>query len=281
MTTPSAPGTLFVIATPIGNLEELSPRAIRILGEVNCIACEDTRHTRKLLTHFGISTPLTSYYREKEARKSATLLQQLKDGKSIALVSDAGTPGVSDPGAILVSSARQQGIPIVPISGPCALTVALSVAGLRDSRFFFAGFPPARKKARQDFFHDLAHLPWPLFFYESPHRIRACLSDALKIFGNRPAMFFRELTKLHEEIREGTLAELVDICQEKQKGEFVVMVQGADKSGNEQPGDLDELLRWHRDQGHSLAESVQEIKKIVNQGKTTIYRRALDVWQEK
>lgn len=274
-------GTLYVVATPIGNLEEVSPRAARILREVDCIACEDTRHTRKLLSHLGISTPLTSYYREKEAQKSATLVAELQQGKSIALVSDAGTPGISDPGALLVRAARAEGIPVVPISGPCALTVALSVAGLTDSRFFFAGFPPAKHKARQDFFRELASLPWPLIFYESPHRIRRCLTDALEILGNRRAMLFRELTKLHEEIREGSLEALLRSCEGKNRGEFVVMIQGADQSEQERPEDVDELLRWHRDRGDSLKESVREISETLGVGRSKIYQQALTLWHEK
>jgi len=281
MTASSAPGTLYVVATPIGNLDEISPRAVRILGKVECIACEDTRHTRKLLSHLGISTPLTSYYREKEAQKSEVLLKQLQQGKSLALVSDAGTPGISDPGAILIKAARKTGIAIVPISGPCALTVALSVAGLTDSRFFFAGFPPAKQKARQDFFRELASLSWPLFFYESPHRIKRFLADALEVFGNRQAMLFRELTKLHEEVRDGTLEELLSLCEGKNRGEFVVMVQGADQSGQERPEDVDELLRWHRDRGDSLKESVREISETLGIGRSKIYQRALALWQER
>ena len=152
----SEPGTLYVVATPIGNLEEITPRAVRILKEVDLIACEDTRHTRKLTSHLEISTPLTSYYREKEQQKAPQLLQQIQDGINLALVSDAGTPAISDPGAVLVRQARATGIQVVPISGPSALATALSVAGLEDSAFFFAGFPPSKKKARKVFFKPLA-----------------------------------------------------------------------------------------------------------------------------
>ncbi len=280
MTAPSAPGTLYVVATPIGNLDEISPRAVRILGEVDCIACEDTRHTRKLLSHLGISTPLTSYYREKEAQKSDVLLKQLQQGKSLALVSDAGTPGISDPGAILVRAARKIGISIVPVSGPCALCVALSVSGIKDSRFFFAGFPPAKKKARQDFFKQLVSFSWPIFFYESPHRIERCLADALEVFGNRRAMLFRELTKLHEEVRDGSLEELLSSCKGKNRGEFVVMVEGAQQSVQEQPEDLDALLAWYRDQNYTLKETVRKISEDLKISRTKLYRRALELWQE-
>ena len=269
-----------MVATPIGNLNEISPRAVRILGEVDCIACEDTRHTRKLLSHLGLSTPLTSYYREKEARKSEVLLQQLQQGKSLALVSDAGTPGISDPGAILIRAARKAGVSIVPISGPCALCVALSVAGIEDSRFFFAGFPPAKKKGRQDFFRQLASFSWPIFFYESPHRIERCLADALEIFGNRRAMLFRELTKMHEEIRDGSLEKLLSLCEGKNRGEFVVMVEGAQQSVQERPRDIDALLAWYRSQDYTLKETVQNISEDLQISRTKLYRRALELWQE-
>ena len=161
-------GTLYVVATPIGNLEEISPRAINVLQSVDVIACEDTRHTKKLLTHLGISKPLTSYYREKEQQKAKKLLQGLQDGKKIAIVSDAGTPGISDPGAVLVNMARKAGIPIVPISGPSALITALSIAGLGDSQFFFAGFPPAKKKHDEPFSSSYPPCPGRLFFMNPP-----------------------------------------------------------------------------------------------------------------
>jgi 16S rRNA (cytidine1402-2'-O)-methyltransferase len=274
-------GILYVVATPIGNLEEITPRAVRILGEVDLIACEDTRHTRKLVNHLQISTPLTSYYREKEQQKAPQLIQQLLLGKHIALVSDAGTPGISDPGAVLVKQARANGITIVPISGPSALATALSVAGLEESAFFFAGFPPAKKKARRDFFSSLSNLPCPVIFYESPHRIGSCLLDCLHSFGDREALLFRELTKIHEECRPGTLSALSHSCSGKNKGEFVVIVHQPLQADPDKPEEIDELIIWYRDREKvTLKSAVQQIAGDLNLPRTRIYKRALSLWNE-
>jgi len=278
-TTPDT-GTLYVVATPIGNLEEITPRAVRILAEVDLIACEDTRHTRKLLNHLQITTPLTSYYREKEQYKAGLLLQQLQDGVRIALVSDAGTPCISDPGAVLVRQARVAGISIVPVSGPSALITAVSVAGLEQSGFFFAGFPPSKKKARRDFFKQHSALPCPLIFYESPHRIQPCLLDAMFALGDRQAQLFRELTKMHEEHRQGTLSELSHGCAGKNRGEFVVIVNGAGQTAPDKPEDIDQLILWYRDQQNvSLKNAVQQIAADLDIPRTRIYQRALALWK--
>lgn len=273
-------GVLYVVATPIGNLEEITPRAVRILGEVDLIACEDTRHTRKLLSHLGLSTPLTSYYREKEQQKASQLVEQLKEGQQIALVSDAGTPGISDPGGVLVQQARDAGIPVVPVSGPSALTTALSVAGLEETAFYFAGFPPPKKKARQDFFQAIATLPCSIIFYESPHRIEQSLRDCLHVLGNRHAQLFRELTKIHEECREGVLSDLATGCCGKNRGEFVVIVDGAGQPDAGKPEDLDDLLLWYRDQQRvPLKTAVQQIAADLGLPRTHIYKRALVLWR--
>ena len=174
-------GMLYVVATPIGNLEDITLRALRILKEVDLIAAEDTRHTRQLLNHFDIHTPLVSYYREKEAERSEELVQKLLAGETIALVSDAGTPGISDPGAVLVKKAREAGVTIVPLPGPSALTAALSAAGIVDGTFLFLGFPPARKGQRQKLLSTFVEAPWALVFYESPHRIDSFLADVLEV----------------------------------------------------------------------------------------------------
>ncbi|HHB76319.1 MAG TPA: 16S rRNA (cytidine(1402)-2'-O)-methyltransferase [Desulfobulbus sp.] len=274
-------GTLYIVATPIGNLEEISPRAVNVLQSVDSIACEDTRHTKKLLTHLGIAKPLTSYYREKEQQKAKKLLQELQDGKKIAIVSDAGTPGISDPGAVLVNLARKAGIPIVPISGPSALTTALSIAGLGDSQFFFAGFPPAKKKARRTFFKQLAPLPWPIFFYESPHRIEQSLNDCLLCMGDRQGMLFRELTKIHEECRQGSLSDLLATCAGKNRGEFVVLVKPAPQDQTDKPEELDELILWYRNQPKmTLKDAVHRIAADLNLPRTRIYQRALSLWKK-
>lgn len=281
MTTKTTPdGTLYIVATPIGNLEEISPRANRVLAEVDLVACEDTRHTKKLMTHLGLSTPLTSYYREKEQQKAKSLLQKLQDGKKIAIVSDAGTPAISDPGAILVNLARAAAIPIVPISGPSALTTALSVAGLEGSQFFFAGFPPAKKKARITFFKQLAPLPCPVIFYESPHRIEKCLNDCMQSMGDRQGLLFRELTKIHEECRQGLLSDLKKSCAGKNRGEFVVIVHGAPQEATDKPDELDDLILWYRDQAEmTLKDAVRNIAADLDLSRTKIYKRALSLWE--
>ncbi len=274
-------GTLFVVATPIGNLEDISRRAIRTLTDVHLIASEDTRHTGRLLHHLGIKTPLTSYYREKEQHKAELLLRRLQAGEDIALVSDAGTPGISDPGAVLVRLARAEGIRIVPIPGPSALTTALSAAGLTGSTFYFGGFPPARQEARKKFLTPLAALPCPLVFYESPHRIGRCLADCLQILGDRPALLFRELSKLHEECLQGRLSELLARARDRLRGELVLIIDGAPANVEERPEDLDDLIRWYRDQaGSSLKDAVRRISSDLALSRSRIYQRALAIWKE-
>jgi len=273
-------GRLYVVATPIGHLGDLSHRAIETLTTVDIIACEDTRHTKNLCRHLNISTPLVSYYREKEQEKAAQLLTLLQDGKHIALVSDAGTPAISDPGAVLVSKARKAGIEIVAVAGPSALAAALSVAGLSQTPFFFGGFLPSNKSDRRKFLRALAPLPFTLVFYESPHRINVALADLEFCLGDRPAQLFRELTKIHEECLEGTLSELHTHVKDGVKGELVLIVKGAIPVTAEQPDNLDELLLWHRDQlGSSLKDAVAAIAADLDLPRSQVYKHALSVWQ--
>ena len=211
-------GRLYVVATPIGNLGDLSRRAIETLTVVDLIACEDTRHTKNLCRHLQISTPLTSYFREKEQEKAEQLLQMLQAGKHIALVSDAGTPALSDPGAVLVKKARAAGIEIIAVAGPSAITAAVSIAGLTQTSFFFGGFLPANKTERQKFLRSISNLPFTLVFYESPHRISATLTDMELVLGNRPVQLFRELTKIHEECLQGSFSSLNDHVKNGVKG---------------------------------------------------------------
>jgi len=275
-------GTLFIVATPIGNLEDISQRAIRTLSEVDIIACEDTRHTKKLLNHFHINTPLTSYYREKEQKKGKLLLDKIQDGADIALVSDAGTPGLSDPGSVLVAMARKKNVPIVPIPGVSALSTALSVAGLTTSSFFFSGFSPAKKEQRKKNFKELAGLAVPLIFYESPHRIKKCLSDAENIFGDRQALLFRELTKIHEECLQGTLSQIQQKLENKVRGELVLIILPSEQIMKEKPEDLKNLLRWYRNQpGITLKDAVKSIAADLELSRSLVYKNGLEVWQEK
>lgn len=274
-------GVLYVVATPIGNLGDLGLRAVDILQAVDLIACEDTRHTKKLCCHFNIYTPLFSYYREKEQERAGQLLDMLLAGKNIALVSDAGTPAISDPGAVLVQKVRAAGIDVIAVAGPSALAAALSIAGLRQNNFFFGGFLPAAATERQRVLRGLAPLPHPLIFYESPHRICATLDDMVRCLGNRPAQLFRELTKIHEECLEGSLSSLYERLQSGVKGELVLIVQGAEPPPVEKPDTLDDLLRWYRDELHSsLKQAVQSIASDLSLPRSQVYKRALTVWRE-
>src|SRR5246500_471541 len=208
-------GTLYLVATPIGNLEDISMRAIRILKEVDQIACEDTRHTQKLLTHYNIHKSLISYHEHNELTRAPELVLAMEQGARIALVSDAGVPLVSDPGYRLVTLCLRHHIPVVPIPGPSALLAALSASGLPNEEFLFAGFLPARSGERRRALERLRIEDRTIIFYEAPHRIEETLADAREILGDRPACLAREVTKLHEEFRRGTLAELAASLSEK------------------------------------------------------------------
>src|SRR5437773_7353156 len=204
------PGMLYIIATPIGNLEDITQRALRILREVDLIACEDTRHTRKLLNHFGINKTTISYHQHNERERAAELCDLLEGGKNLGLVSDAGTPLVSDPGFRIVQAAIERGISVVPIPGPAAFVAALVASGLPSDQFFFAGFLPARPTARRAKLEELRAVSTTLIFYEAPHRIAATLKAARGVLGNRAAAVARELTKVYEEIARGSLEELTE-----------------------------------------------------------------------
>jgi 16S rRNA (cytidine1402-2'-O)-methyltransferase len=221
-------GRLYVVATPIGNLGDMTFRGVEVLKSVEAIATEDTRHTRKLLTHFGISTTVTSYHEHNEERAAQGILARLQRGQDVALVTDAGTPLLADPGYRIVSLCAREGIEVVPVPGPTALAAALSVAGLPPMPFYFAGFLPRKPGARTRKLSELKGLPCTLVFYEAPHRIARSLADMLEVLGDRPAVVARELTKVHEEVIRGSLADLARTAAEAAwRGEFVVVVGGA------------------------------------------------------
>ncbi len=225
-------GTLYIVATPIGNLEDITARAIRVLREVELIACEDTRRTKTLLNHFGIKTRTLSYHEHNERERAAELGELLDEGKDIAIVSDAGTPLINDPGFRIVNTALERGITIVPIPGPTAFVAALVASGLPSDQFFFGGFLPARANARRAHLADLAAIQATLVFYEAPHRIAAALRDALEVLGNRKAAVARELTKIHEEISRGNLGELAERFSQgpSPRGEIVLLIRGIRES---------------------------------------------------
>jgi len=222
----SMPGTLYLVATPIGNLADITQRALQVLKDVDLIACEDTRHTRKLLNHYGIDTKTISYHEHNEQQREDQLIDLLKQGSDIAVVSDAGTPSISDPGFRLVRAAIESDVPVVPVPGPSAMIAALIAAGLPTDEFFFAGFLPSKSNARRARLAMLQSIPGTLIFYEAPHRLAATLKDAYEILGEREAAVARELTKLHEELRRGKLSELAADYAEKAdiRGEIVLLI---------------------------------------------------------
>lgn len=276
------PGILYVAATPIGNLEDITLRCLRVLGEVDIIAAEDTRHTRKLLTHFKISTPLISYYREKEVERSAQLIKRLLAGESIALVSDAGTPGISDPGAVLVACAHEAGIIVVPLPGASALTTTLSVAGITNPHFLFLGFAPSKKSQRRSLLTSLTDLPYPIVFYESPRRIEAFLADILKIMGDRQIFSGRELTKAYEELEKGTVNSLLEHASSRtNRGEFVLVIEPGTviKAEGE---NLEDLLIWYRDNTSlSLKDVSRKLSGDLGLSRSKVYQIALNIYKTK
>jgi 16S rRNA (cytidine1402-2'-O)-methyltransferase len=223
------PGTLYIVPTPIGNLADITHRALQTLKDVDLIAAEDTRHTHKLLQHYGITTKAISYHEHNEQERSAELLNRLKEGSDIAIVSDAGTPAINDPGFRLVSLALKNDIQVISLPGPSAFVTALVASGLPTDEFFFGGFLPARAAARRARLLELGAVPGTLIFYEAPHRLPATLKDASQLLGPRNAVVARELTKIHEELRRGTLNELAEHYSGSQnvRGEIVLLIDRA------------------------------------------------------
>ena len=219
--------TLYIVSTPIGNMEDITLRALRILKEVDLIAAEDTRRTGLLLKHFGIQAPLTSYFEGNELKKRDFIIAKLKEGKKVALVSDAGTPGISDPGFRLIQLAIENQVPIVPIPGSSAVITALSVSGLPTDAFLFKGFLPHKSKKKRDLLKELEHVRETLIFYESPHRISETLRDVLEILGDREIVLTRELTKVYEEIIRGKVSEILNQVGDRSlKGEITLVISG-------------------------------------------------------
>ncbi len=274
-------GKLFIVATPIGNLEDITLRAIRILKEVDLIAAEDTRHTKKLLNHFGIHTKLTSYYREREVEKGHKLINKLQTGANIALVSDAGSPGISDPGAVLVRMARAAEIIITPVPGASAITAALSVAGINSPSFLFLGFAPAKKHQRRKLLHSLKSSEYPLVFYESVHRFHSLLADCHDILGDRKIFMAREISKKYEEYIELPLNEMLQQYGSKNnKGEFVVIIYPGETIHAEGEN-IDELLLWYRDQTDlTLKDVSKKLSSDLGLSRSKIYQKALLIWNK-
>lgn len=276
----TTPGTLYIVPTPIGNLEDITLRALRVLKEVDFICAEDTRHSKKLLNHFGINTRLISYYREKEKEKAGALIELLKEGKNLALISDAGTPAISDPGTILVRAARDAQVRIEPLPGASAVTTAFSASGILSDGYTFLGFPPVKSGQRKSFLKGIANANLPVILYESPRRITTLVEEALEILGEREIFFARELTKSYEELSLSTLSKLFNRANEGVKGECVLIICPGEKE--EVSGEsIEELLLWHRDNSDI---SVKDVSKKLSQdlgvSKSKVYQMALGLWKK-
>ena len=273
------PGTLYIVGTPIGNLEDMTFRAVRILQGVDAIAAEDTRHTGKLLHHFQITTPQVSYHEHNRITRTGELVERLQQGQAIALVSDAGMPGISDPGYELVKACVEAGLTVVPIPGCSAVVAALTASGLPSDRFVFEGFLPAKPKDRRAHLEQLKAESRTLVFYEAPHRLRQTLQDLLMLGGDRAIVLARELTKLHEEFWRGTIAEAVDQYRDREPmGEFTLVLAGAELnplilSDEALKAELQTLIN----QGISRSEASRQLAQQTALPRRQIYQLALSL----
>ena len=271
-------GTLYIVATPIGNLEDVTLRAIRTLKEVDLIAAEDTRHTLKLLNHLEISKPMISYYKETEKVKAELLIKKLIEGNNVALVSDAGTPGISDPGEEVIKQAIENEIKIVPIPGACAAISALVGAGVNTKEFVFLGFLSANKKERKEKLEENKNEIRTMVFYEAPHKLLNTLKDIQDILGNRYIVLAKELTKIHEGFVRGKIQKIIEEYIEPPKGEFVIVVEGAEKGEQEILQDnlnmlsLEKHYEYYQKQGKDKKEIVKQIAKDRKVPKNEIYQ---------
>jgi len=274
------PGTLFVVATPIGNLEDITHRAVRVLKEVDLIACEDTRHTAKLLQHYGVDKPTVSYHEHNEAARAEELVAKLEQGLSVAQVSDAGMPGISDPGYRVIKLAIERGIQVVPVPGPSALIAALAASGMATDSFQFLGFLPARSGQRRTLLETLRHAAHTTIVYEAPHRIAETLQDVVELLGaERPIVLARELTKVHEEFLRGTAAGLLRQSKDREpKGEITLLIgkneQRAAAPEKDIASRLHEIMREQqldesaalkalaKEQGISKSEAYRELQRV-------------------
>ena len=271
-------GILYLVATPIGNLEDITLRALRILKEVDLIAAEDTRNTLKLLNHFDISKPLVSYHRHNEEIKVDNLIEKLKNGENIAVVSDAGTPAISDPGEIIVKEAIKNNISVVPIPGACALINALIASGLDSKEFTFFGFLPLNKKLRKEKLTELKSETKTSIIYEAPHKLKNTLQDLEQFIENRKIVLARELTKIHEEFIRGTVGEIINKSDEL-RGEMIIVVEGAkkqDEQNNLNNISLEEHYKYYENLGFDKKEIIKKVSKDRGVSKNEIYMQFLE-----
>lgn len=273
-------GELYIVATPIGNLNDITIRALETLKNVDYIAAEDTRHTLKLLNYFDISKPLISYYKENEKTKSEVIIEKLEDGKNIALVSDAGTPGISDPGEEVIKKAIERNIKVIPIPGACAAINAIICSGFSTKEFEFIGFLSAKKSEKVKKLEELKYDLRTLIIYEAPHKLESTLNTMLEVLGDRNICIARELTKIHEEFIRGKISEILNSVE--YRGECVILVEGAKISKSEQNIEnltklsLDEHYKYYEEKGFSKKEIVKQIAKDRKLEKNEVYQYFLD-----
>lgn len=264
--------TLYLVPTPIGNLSEMSERALQTLKDVDLIACEDTRNSGKLLKYFNISKPLISHHEHNQETSIPKIIQALQDGKNIAVISDAGYPLVSDPGQNLVRTCTSKNIPVVPISGPNAALDALVASGLDTHHYLFYGFLDAKSAKRIKQLETLKHIPYTIIFYEAPHRIEAMLQDVLEVFGNRQMCLGREITKIHEEMIRGSVEGVKKICGSL-KGEMVIVIEGASSEKEEIPlEDAAKVVDRYVEEGLSTKKAIQQVAKDLGLSKNELYQ---------
>lgn len=274
-------GKIYLVATPIGNLEDITIRALNVLKKVDLIAAEDTRHTLGLLNHFEISKPLISYYKQNEKVKSEILIQKVLEGQNIAVVSDAGTPGISDPGEEIVKVAISNDIEVVPIPGACAFVNALIASGLNTREFCFVGFLSAEKKEKKEKLEELKYETKTLIFYEAPHKLNGTLELMYEILGDRKIVLAREITKIHEEFIRGNISEILEKIN-LIKGEFVILIEGSIESKTDieknkiNTQTLEEHYEMYEKQGLSKKDIIKKIAKDRNVSKNEIYQYFLD-----
>ena len=272
--TPLAAG-LYLVATPIGNLEDVTRRALRVLGEADLVACEDTRRTRALLEHFGIRARTLSYHEHNERERAEELARMIEEGQTVALVSDAGTPGVNDPGYRLVRACAERGLSVVPVPGPTALVAALTASGLPTDEFYFGGFLPARSHARREKLASVKNLRATLVFYEAPHRIAQALADAREVLGEREGVVARELTKVHEEIVRGSAAELAErYAAADPRGEVVLVVGAAPAGSADAPEEAVAAVRRLVEAGAKPRPAAQVVAELTGGSANALYRAA-------
>ena len=276
-------GTLYIVATPIGNLSDISERALKVLSEVDFIAAEDTRNTLRLLTHFGISATLVSYHEHNKKEKGEEIVSRLSSGESCALVTDAGTPAISDPGEDLVALCAERGVPVTSIPGACAMITALTLSGLPTRRFVFEGFLPVQKKERRERLAAIEREERTFILHEAPHKLKATLDDLIKSFGeSRRIALCRELTKLNEEVMRTTLGKAVEYYSEHEpRGEYVLVIEGADASdipNDTEAVSAEERVAYYIESGMSKKDAIKAAAKECSVSRNELYDKMLKIW---